>query len=121
MQRLLLLLSTIFFVNIWASVELRAQTPVNHDKWDQLLKKYVDQNGLVNYKGMKADLAVLDEYLNFLSANHPDKVTWSEKEQLAYWINAYNAFTVKLILDNYPVESLKDIGGSINIPYVNTT
>ena len=120
MQRLLLLLAAIFFINVSTSSELKAQTRASHDKWDQLLQKHVDQNGLVNYKGMKADLAVLDDYLNLLSSNHPDKATWSEKEQLAYWINAYNAFTEKLILDNYPVESIKDIGSSINIPFVNT-
>src|SRR5690606_21092059 len=41
---------------------------------------------------------------------------WSKDDQLAYWINAYNAFTVKLIVDNYPVESIKDLGPALKIP-----
>ena len=50
----------------------------------------------------------------------PDPRTWSEAEQLAYWINAYNAFTVKLIADNYPVESIEDLHPTLNIPLLNT-
>ncbi|NND77434.1 MAG: DUF547 domain-containing protein, partial [Flavobacteriales bacterium] len=52
----------------------------------------------------------LETYLELLSSAHPD-LSWSREERLSYWINAYNAFTVKLILDNYPVESIKDISG----------
>jgi hypothetical protein len=50
----------------------------------------------------------LQAYLNELSANVPTK-SWSKNATLAYWINAYNAYTVKLILDNYPTKSIKDI------------
>lgn len=39
---------------------------------------------------------------------------------MAYWINAYNAFTIKLISNYYPIKSIKDIGSSIQIPFVNT-
>ena len=50
---------------------------------------------------------------------HPNEQNWSKEEQLAYWINAYNAFTIKLILDHYPVKSIKEIGGII--PFVNSS
>ena len=36
---------------------------------------------------------------------------WSRADQMAYWINAYNAFTIKLIVDNYPVNSIMDLHG----------
>jgi hypothetical protein len=53
------------------------------------------------------DSKQLQAYLNELSANVPTK-SWSKNATLA-WINAYNAYTVKLILDNYPTKSIKDI------------
>ncbi|WP_235295897.1 DUF547 domain-containing protein [Portibacter marinus] len=80
----------------------------DHQLFDQLLSKHVSATGVVNYKGFQADEAKLDQYLDDLSS-HPVQGSWSRNEQLAYWINAYNAFTVKLILDHYPVQSIRDI------------
>jgi len=81
---------------------------IDHQKWDSLLQKHVTAKGNVDYLGFKKDLNRLQTYLDELSANVPQK-SWSKNAVLAYWINAYNAFTVKLILDHYPVESIKDI------------
>lgn len=89
-----------------------AQEHLLHTQWTALLKKYVDVEGHVNYKGFKADEKALDEYLTVLSANHP-KPDWDKNDQLAFWINAYNAFTVKLIVKNYPVKSIKELGGGV--------
>ncbi len=80
----------------------------SHDLWDGLLRKYVSSSGYVNYAGMRSEKAKLDKYLAQLAANPPQK-GWSRNEEMAYWINAYNAFTVKLILDHYPVKSIRDI------------
>ncbi len=92
--------------------------PISHVTWDSLLQKNVTADGWVNYKGFIQDSTAFKKYLNLLSNNHPNKKNWSEKEQYAYWINAYNAFTVQLIVDNYPVESIKDIKNGV--PFVNT-
>lgn len=92
--------------------------PVSHEKYDQLLKKHVNDKGMVNYEGFIADSTALNSYLDILSANHPNNENWSRDEALAYWINAYNAFTIQLIIRNYPVESIKDIAGGI--PFINT-
>lgn len=81
---------------------------VNHSEWDKLLKKYVDYDGKVDYKGFLQEKNKLNEYLNMLSKQVPINA-WSGQEQLAYYINLYNAHTVNLILDNYPVKSIKDI------------
>ncbi len=89
-----------------------AQKVPSHQQWDKLLKKHVNTAGMVNYKGFKNDKAELDAYLKTLSDNAPQK-SWSENDQKAFWINAYNAYTVSLILQHYPVKSIKDIGGSI--------
>ena len=80
----------------------------NHNLWNSLLQKYVSSQGNVSYKGFKESEKELDDYLEFLSENTPQD-SWTKVEKLAYWINAYNAFTIKLILDNYPVKSIKDI------------
>ncbi len=83
---------------------------LSHDKWDALLRKHVSSSGNVNYSGFKADKAQLQSYLEILSANTPES-GWSRNKAMAYWINAYNAFTVKLIVDNYPVSSITDLEG----------
>jgi hypothetical protein len=81
---------------------------IDHKQWNDLLQKYVSNKGNVNYKGFKKDAAALQSYLNVLAKNLPEK-SWSKNAVLAYWINAYNAYTVKLIVDNYPVKSIKII------------
>ncbi len=93
--------------------------PPSHEAWTKLLKKYVDNDGLVNYKGFIKDIKDLDAYLAILTNNPPDD-KWSKNEQLAYWFNAYNAFTVKLITMNYPVTGIKKIGPDIQVIFVNT-
>ncbi|MDG5490251.1 DUF547 domain-containing protein [Psychroserpens sp. SPM9] len=82
---------------------------LDHSSWDALLKKYVAKNGDVDYKGFKSDAQKLDEYINYLASKVPEK-NWNLNEQLAYFINVYNANTIKLIIDNYPTKSIKDIG-----------
>jgi hypothetical protein len=89
-----------------------AQKAPSHQQWDKLLRKHVNASGMVSYKGFKQDEGELDAYLKTLSDNPPQN-NWGENEQKAYWINAYNAFTVALILQHYPVKSIKDIGGKI--------
>ena len=93
--------------------------PVDHSRYDRLLKKHVNEKGQVNYKGFKADEKEFNQYLDLLSKN-PPAANWSKNEQMAYWINAYNAYTIRLILDHYPVKSIKDIGSKIKIPFVTT-
>lgn len=82
----------------------------NHQNWDQLVRKYISSTGKVNYKGFKADKAKLDAYLQELANNSPQS-GWKRNEAMAYWINAYNANTIKLIVDNYPVKSIMDLYG----------
>ncbi|MEZ0485925.1 DUF547 domain-containing protein [Fibrella aquatica] len=91
----------------------------SHAAFDKLLKAHVNASGMVNYKGFQKDKADLKAYTDMLGKNAPAS-NWSKDDQLAYWINAYNAFTIQLIIDNYPVKSIKDIGSKIKIPFVNT-
>jgi Protein of unknown function, DUF547 len=97
-----------------------AQAP-SHASFDQLLKKHVSDNGMVNYGGFLKDKSKFDEYLKLLSANPPAN-SWSSNQKLTFWINAYNAFTIELILkySDKKTKSIKDIGDKIKIPFVNT-
>ncbi|WP_420575108.1 DUF547 domain-containing protein [Kordia sp.] len=79
-----------------------------HDIFNVLLQKHVTASGNVNYKGFKTDRSKLRAYITSLGENLPTD-DWTKEEKLAYWINAYNALTVDLILRNYPLESIKDI------------
>ncbi len=89
------------------NTKVSTNKPIDHQLFDQELKKYV-ASGIVNYKAWKKDMNGLNEYLkNISTAQNIDK--WSNEEKLAFWINTYNASTVKLVLDNYPVKSIKDI------------
>ena len=90
----------------------------DHTLWDELLKKHVDDKGWVDYEGFIKDRIKLSQYLDHLSENPPNEASWTKNQQLAYWINAYNAFTIKLIIDHYPLESIKDI--QVNIPGLYT-
>ncbi|MFT6001199.1 MAG: hypothetical protein ACI81P_003668 [Neolewinella sp.] len=90
-------------------VPQRPVTPT-HDAWNTLLKQYVNSAGNVNYAAFKKDEAKLDIYLAELSGNSPTS-DWTRREGMAYWINAYNAATIKLILRNWPLKSIMDLHG----------
>ncbi len=90
--------------------ESKKTLEISHEVFNELLKKYVSANGMVDYAGLKSEITVLDGYLAELSSNSPADA-WSKSKKLAYWINAYNAFTLKLILDNYPLSSITNLYG----------
>lgn len=93
----------------------------SHPVWTAILQKYVFVKGLtntVNYRALKNDSTGLEEYLRSVEAISKEEFDkFSENEKLAFLINAYNAFTVKLILDHYPVKSIKDIGPFLSSPW----
>ena len=93
---------------------------LHRQQFHKLLQKNVSKDGRVNYPGFIRDSIELNQYLKTLAANPPDEKTWTKNEQMAYWINAYNAFTIQLIIKYYPLKSIQDIGSSIKIPFVNT-
>ncbi len=79
----------------------------DHGLFDQVLEQHVDEDGWVDYAGLKQDSSKLDQYI--ASLNEAPLETPGRNEKLALLINAYNAFTLKLIVENYPLESIKDI------------
>lgn len=111
MKILSALIVTVFFITH------SVPASISHEKWDQLLKKYVTAHGVVNYEGFLIDKQQINEYLEYLNQNPPlDR--WTTNEKLAFWINTYNAATVKLIVDNYPVQSIQDLQPALRIPFI---
>lgn len=80
----------------------------NHSIFNDLLIVNITSERKTNYKGFIKNKALFETYLTALSENTP-LGNWSKEDKLAYWMNAYNAFTIKLIIDNYPTKSIKDI------------
>jgi hypothetical protein len=92
-----------------------------HAAWSGMLSKYVAVDrgsSRVNYRGILESRAGLDSYLARVErVSQEEYRSWIQAQRLAFLINAYNAFTVKLIVDNYPVDSIKDLGGWISTPW----
>ncbi|MBG8552170.1 DUF547 domain-containing protein [Hymenobacter guriensis] len=80
----------------------------SHAAWTALLARHVLADGRVDYRGFRADEDALAEYLEQLDETAPDPATWSPNDIKAYWINAYNAHAVSLVLQYYPLSSLTD-------------
>jgi len=95
-----------------------------HADWDAQLKQQVVMaasgvSSTVRYAGFKAQRASLQAYLAALSAVTPQEYGgWTQPQQLAFLVNAYNAFTVELVLTRYPdLKSIKDLGGVFESPW----
>ena len=95
-----------------------------HARWEALTQKYVawlpgGHASQVDYSGLKAERQVLRSYLDELSSvAQTEYDTWSKPRKLAFLLNAYNAYTVELILTKYPdVKSIKDLGSLFTSPW----
>jgi hypothetical protein len=92
-----------------------AADAVDHSEFGALLARHV-RSGVVDYAGFKADEARLDQYLATLETVDPEGL--ARNEQFAFYINAYNAWTIKLILTGYPgLKSIKDLGSIFQSPW----
>ena len=92
-----------------------AAPTVDHRIYAELLAKYVN-DGQVNYDGFKREEAQLNQYLEVLKNIDPKQL--SSKEQFAFYANAYNAWTIKLILSGYPgIKSIKELGSLFKTPW----
>jgi len=106
-----------------ADIKEMVKTSVfDHSSWDQLLTSNIVTAGAstqVNYAGMDKQSALLKQYLDSLSnVKKADFDNWAKPDQLAFLLNAYNAWTVKLILSDYKnIESIKDLGSVFQSPW----
>jgi hypothetical protein len=92
-----------------------ADTKVDHSSFGNLLKRHVIA-GRVDYNGFKADNIELMAYLSMLSRINPNHLP--RAEQIAFYINLYNAWTIHLVLTRYPnITSIKDLGSLFKSPW----
>ena len=84
-----------------------------HAAFNALLEKHV-KDGWLDYQGVIEDKAQLTAYIAELQGVTPSELNaWSREQQYAFWINVYNAHVIQVVIDNYPVRSIKDIGGAV--------
>lgn len=92
-----------------------SKATVDNSLYGELLNKYV-KDGVVDYQGFKTDEARLSQYLELLENIEVDSL--SRDEQFAFYVNSYNAWTIKLILSAYPgIKSIKDLGNIFKSPW----
>jgi len=86
----------------------KSKKPIEFTEWSTLLRRNTSVLGTIDYSGFGKDQASFDRFIKKLSFT---KITnnWTQSEQIAYWINVYNAFAVKLIVNNFPVKSITEI------------
>jgi hypothetical protein len=97
---------------LWETSDQRSLISVDHSQWQAILDKYVGEHesgiNSVDYAKLQStDDATLKSYL--LSLQKIDPLTLNKDEQFAFWVNLYNAATVSLIIDNYPLKSIREI------------
>jgi hypothetical protein len=98
---------------------LSSDTQIDHSVWQKILDSYLvksDKSGHTLFRYGKVsddDKAMLENYIDDLQEVSP--ATLNQDEQFAFWVNLYNAVTINLILDDYPVKSIKEIGSVVNL------
>jgi hypothetical protein len=94
----------LLLIAIFTLLQVNAQTSI----FNELLQKHVSDKGIVDYKSLKNEEAKLDSFIAYLEKTSADK-NWSAAKTKAFWANAYNAYTLKLILENYPLKSIMKV------------
>ncbi len=90
----------------WSVLATGSESPFSFEKYARLLNQHVDDQGLVDYAALKADHSLLEAFLNQVATlPRQEYEGWTRNDQIALWINAYNACTLKAIIDHYPIQS----------------
>ena len=103
MKRLIITLCLVLVANL----SYGAEQP-DYSIWERLLQANVSRSGKVDYNKFKIKQDTLDAFLQELKDHGPNK-EWKKSEKKAYYMNAYNAYTIKFVIRRYPVESVKDV------------
>lgn len=111
-----LLLASVLTATTPVSVHAQAQTDkskspnettgLNMKDYADVLSAYVDDEGMVCYRGLQSNRAPLDRYVASMARLDPKVYgAWNDKQKIAFWINAYNSLTLRVIIDHYPIKS----------------
>ena len=97
---------------VWDKSDERSEKVIDHSSWSQLLSRYIQElpdGSVFTYKQVsKQDRQHLKAYLDSLTSIDPRG--YNRQQQKAYWVNLYNALTINLILEHYPIKSITKIG-----------
>jgi len=87
------------------SMDINVSGPIVSNELENLLAAYVDENGMVNYQKLRRRRRELKPIEKKLNEMHPaEHMSFSKNERIAFWINSYNIFTLRLVIDNYPID-----------------
>ena len=95
------------FLILSGFITTNSYAAVDYSSWDRVLKTYVNAKGLVNYEALKENPEDLDGFIRIIKET--DVAVFSPQEKKAFWINAYNALTLWVVRDKYPVSSIRRI------------
>jgi hypothetical protein len=103
-QSAVLLLSVPFVTAAALAAHQQSPSTVEplHRPLDQILDLYV-RDGLVYYKALQSERGRFDRYVASLNVPAPTYEGWSREQQMAFWVNAYNAFVLRTVIDHYPI------------------
>jgi len=104
----------------WQTSDESNQQKIDHGLWQEFLSNYLSRNNseprTLNYQNVTTqDKKKLSDYLARLQSLDPR--TYPKNEQLAYWVNLYNALVINLVLSHYPIDSIKNIGNGLTGPW----
>jgi len=104
----------------WQASDESNQQKITHGLWQAFLSSYLsdDSRGsrTLDYQSVtKQDKQKLSDYINTLQSLDPRR--YPKNEQLAYWVNLYNALVINLVLRHYPIDSIKNIGDGLTGPW----
>jgi hypothetical protein len=109
MKNRILLLIALLLPALLATAQPRREFDQGHGRLNKVLSTYVKQDR-VDYPGLKRNRKGLDLYIAELEQiTLPTFQRWTREQRFAYWINAYNAYTLRLIVNNYPLQSILEI------------
>jgi hypothetical protein len=110
----ILFLASLLFLSV-----LPAGMAFDHSAWDAFLKKQVDEKGSVDYQAIARDPKALQDYLaSLMAVSDLEMKSWPREERLAFWLNAYHATLIKLVVEHYPVTSVEKIPGFWDISVI---
>ena len=100
----------LIYLFIFISGKTAVVAQPDYKSWDTFLKKYVSTSGDVDYKSIKANKKELEAITKAFSETSV-LTSWSKNDQLAFWINAYNVFTIDLVVNHHPIKSIQNLDG----------
>ncbi len=106
MGRVLMVFSVIMFSMGTMADRARAEAGLSLDGYRQVLAEHVNDEGEVDYRALKDDSGRLESFITQLALlQETEYRNWNEDDQIAFWINTYNALTLKSVIDNYPIRA----------------